>query len=144
MRNVQHRNEAQRKEDGMPQKEPVQVVIEFMDRINAADVDGLCARMTEDHVFIDGLGNRFAGRENMRAGWKMYLSMFPDYRVAHEDVFEAHNTVAVFGTASGIRGKRQVTERKIPGGFPLLGRRSSAMVRSRNGAFIATISRRGS
>lgn len=76
------------------------LVLKFMDRINAADVDGLCALMTEDHVFIDGLGNRLVGRESMREGWKMYLSLFPDYRVSHEDLFEEHNTVAVFGTAS--------------------------------------------
>jgi ketosteroid isomerase-like protein len=92
----------------MTQKEPMQVVIEFIERINAADVDGLCALMTEDHVFVDGLGNRFAGRAAMRGGWKMYFSMFPDYRVSHEDVFEAHNVVAIFGTASGtyaVNGK---------------------------------------
>jgi ketosteroid isomerase-like protein len=89
-------------------KQPVPVVLEFMDRINAADVEGVCRLMTEDHVFIDGLGNRFAGRESMRAGWKMYFSWFPDYRVSHQEIFQEHASVAVFGVASGtyaVNGK---------------------------------------
>ncbi|MGP0020035.1 MAG: nuclear transport factor 2 family protein [Candidatus Sulfotelmatobacter sp.] len=88
--------------------EPMTVVLEFMDRINAADVDGLCRLMTEAHVFTDGLGNSFSGRENMRAGWKTYFSWFPDYRVSHEEIFQEHDSVAVFGTASGtfaVNGK---------------------------------------
>jgi ketosteroid isomerase-like protein len=82
-------------------KEAIATVLEFMDRINAADVDGLCSLMTDDYLFIDGLGNRFTGREHMRTGWKMYFSWFPDYRVSHEEIFQEHNIVAVFGIASG-------------------------------------------
>jgi len=89
-------------------KEPATVVLEFMDLINAADVDALCPLMTDDHVFVDGLGNRFAGREKMRSGWKMYFSWFPDYRVSHEEIFQEHGSVAIFGAASGtfaVNGK---------------------------------------
>jgi ketosteroid isomerase-like protein len=92
----------------MEAKEPVAVVLEFMDRINGTDVDGLCRLMTEDHVFVDGLGHRFTGREKMRAGWKMYFSWFPDYRVSHEEIFQEHGSVAIFGSASGtfaVNGK---------------------------------------
>ena len=80
---------------------PAEVALQFMDRINAADVDGLCRLMTEDHVFIDGLGNRTAGREKLRGAWKMYFAWFPDYRLSHEDVFQEQSTVAIFGTAGG-------------------------------------------
>jgi ketosteroid isomerase-like protein len=83
------------------QRAPAQVVLAFMDRINAGDVEGIVALMTDDHVFVDGLGNRVTGKEKMRGGWKYYFSMFPDYRVSHEDVLADHDTVAVFGTASG-------------------------------------------
>jgi len=92
----------------METKEPVAVVLEFMDRINAIDVDGLCRLMTEDHIFVDGLGDRFIGREKMRAGWKMYFSWFPDYRVSHEEIFQEHGSVAIIGSASGtfaVNGK---------------------------------------
>ncbi|HXJ17356.1 MAG TPA: nuclear transport factor 2 family protein [Candidatus Polarisedimenticolia bacterium] len=85
----------------MGTKKPKAVVLEFIDKINGADVDGLCALMTDDHVFVDALGNRVRGREGMRAGWKGYFTLFPDYRITHEEVFQNRETVAVFGTASG-------------------------------------------
>lgn len=84
------------------------VALKFIERINASDVDGICNLMTDDHVFFDGLGNRFAGKENMRAGWKMYFSWFPDYRISHEEIFRERNIVAVFGFASAtyaVNGK---------------------------------------
>jgi ketosteroid isomerase-like protein len=83
------------------QQAPAQVVLAFMDRINTGDVDGIVSRMTDDHIFVDGLGNRVVGKEKMRGGWKYYLSMFPDYRVSHEDVLADHSIVVVFGSASG-------------------------------------------
>jgi len=85
----------------MDTQNPTTVVLEFIDKINASDVSGLCLLMTEDHIFIDGLGNRVQGRERLRAGWKGYFSRFPDYRISHEEIFENRDVVAVFGTASG-------------------------------------------
>jgi ketosteroid isomerase-like protein len=80
---------------------PTEVVLAFMERINAGDVDGIVALLTDDHVFVDGLGNRVVGKEKMRGGWKYYFSMFPDYRVSHEEVFADRDVVAVFGSATG-------------------------------------------
>ena len=48
---------------------PLQVTQKFVERINAGDVGGLAALMTEDHRFIDSLGNVVSGREAMKAGW---------------------------------------------------------------------------
>ena len=87
---------------------PVEIVLSFMDRINAANVEQLCALMTEDHVFVDGLGNRVQGRETMRKGWTVYFHMFPDYRISHTDIFSQGNVVAAFGSAEGtlaVEGK---------------------------------------
>lgn len=80
---------------------PVGVALAFLDRINAHDVEGLCALMTEDHVFMDGLGTRSQGREQMRKGWTLYFSWFPDYRVSHEDVLSRDSTVLLTGSAEG-------------------------------------------
>jgi ketosteroid isomerase-like protein len=77
---------------------PVDTVLAFLEQINARNMDGLCALMTDDHVFLDGLGNRMQGRESMRKG---YLRMFPDYRVSHTDVFSQGDVVAAFGSAEG-------------------------------------------
>jgi hypothetical protein len=56
--------------------------------------------MTEDHVFVDSLGNRLAGWETLRAGWKSYWALFPDYRISHEEIFEDRGVVAVLGAAT--------------------------------------------
>jgi ketosteroid isomerase-like protein len=87
---------------------PVETVLAFLDRINQRDVDKLVELMTEDHVFIDSLGHSVQGREKMRAGWRGYYAMCPDYWVSHEETFQNGNKVAVFGVAGGTisaRGK---------------------------------------
>ncbi len=82
-------------------KSPVDTVLAFLAQINARNVDGLCVLMTEDHVFLDGLGNRMQGREVMRKGWAGYFRMFPDYRVSHADIFSEGDVVAAFGSVEG-------------------------------------------
>jgi ketosteroid isomerase-like protein len=79
----------------------VDTVLGFLDRINRHDVDQLAESMTEDHVFIDSLGNSVSGRETMRSGWRNYFAFCPDYWVLHEAVFPGGDLVAVFGTAGG-------------------------------------------
>jgi ketosteroid isomerase-like protein len=80
---------------------PVETVLEFMQRINQRDAAKLAALMTEDHLFLDGLGHAVRGRENMRAAWLSYYGMCPDYWVSHEAVFANGLQVAVFGEAGG-------------------------------------------
>lgn len=85
----------------MESAEPMQVVMEFIKRINAGDVDVLCQLLTEDHIFQDALGKRFMGRETLRAGWTAYYQQISDYKIRGEEFFQDKNHVAVFGTASG-------------------------------------------
>lgn len=80
---------------------PLHVVRSFVDRINAHDVEGLTALMTDDHVFIDALGARTVGRDAMRLGWKSYLDAFPDYEVTVDEWVERDDVVGLFGTARG-------------------------------------------
>src|SRR5271156_2970935 len=80
---------------------PTETVLQFMDRINQRDADKLAELMTEDHVFFDSLGNSVRGREKMRAGWRGYFALCPDYWVSHEEIFANGNLVAVFGSAGG-------------------------------------------
>ena len=54
----------------------------FVARINAHDLAGLGELMTEDHVFVDALENRTAGRAVMRAGWQRYFSLVSDYKIS--------------------------------------------------------------
>jgi ketosteroid isomerase-like protein len=80
---------------------PVETVLLFLDCINQRDVDKLAELMTEDHVFIDSLGQSVQGREKMRAGWRSYYALCPDYWVSHEEIFRNEDLVAVFGSAGG-------------------------------------------
>jgi ketosteroid isomerase-like protein len=45
------------------EKAVVDAALAFVERINDHDVDGLVALMTEDHCFVDGLGQVVRGRE---------------------------------------------------------------------------------
>jgi ketosteroid isomerase-like protein len=82
-------------------KNPVDVALAFVAGINAHDVAGLCDLMTEGHGFIDALGGRFEGRENMRAGWKEFFRLFPGYRIDIETTMATSATVGLFGVATG-------------------------------------------
>ncbi|MGO9945406.1 MAG: nuclear transport factor 2 family protein, partial [Steroidobacteraceae bacterium] len=95
-------------------KSAVETVLEFLDRINQHDVDKLAEYMTEDHVFIDTLGQSVSGREKMRSGWRGYFAFCPDYWVSHEEVFPSGKLVAVFGAAGGTiaAGERLPPENK--------------------------------
>jgi len=73
----------------------------FVRAINRQDVDGIVALMSEDHHFIDSLGNLTEGREKMRKGWEMYFRMVPDYTVAIEETLCDGPVVVMLGTAQG-------------------------------------------
>ena len=78
--------------------DPVKIALAFVGRINAKDVDGLCALMTKNHRFVDSMGDLHAGRERMREGWRRYLALFPDYRVTVTHTFSAGARAALFGS----------------------------------------------
>ena len=78
---------------------PTEVALDFLERINQHNADRLAELMTEDHVFIDSLGNTVNGREKMRYGWRGYYALCPDYWVSHEEIFSEGNRVGIFGAA---------------------------------------------
>ncbi len=57
----------------------------FVRAINRQDADALAGMMTEEHRFIDSLGNAVAGREAVRNAWLGYFRMVPDYSIAVEE-----------------------------------------------------------
>ena len=84
------------------------MALAFVAKINDHDVNGLVELMTADHVFVDRLSTTFRGAEQMRQGWKMYFSLFPDYAIEVTDEFERGDVVAMFGKAHGtfaVNGK---------------------------------------
>ena len=87
-------------------------VLAFIDRINAHDVEGLAALMTDDHRFIDPCGNEVVGREIMTAGWRGYYEMFPVYSIEVNEIFEQDENFGMFGYAGGsFKGKAEASWR---------------------------------
>ena len=78
-----------------------EVILAFIDRINAHDVAGLAELMSDDHTFIDAHGNEVSGKEQMVAGWRGYFEWFPDYFIEVTDIFENGEMFGMFGFAGG-------------------------------------------
>ena len=88
---------------------PTEVALEFVRRINLRSPDCLAELMTEDHLFVDSLGECRSGRERVSGGWASYLAMFPDYEVEVERTFDRGEEVVLLGRARGTYA---------PGGVP--------------------------
>jgi ketosteroid isomerase-like protein len=85
----------------MENTDPRSVVLAFVSRINAGDVDGIAALLTDDHEFIDTAGASFRGRENLREGWVGYFRLFPDYHIDAPAVRVEGSTITLVGTSTG-------------------------------------------
>lgn len=85
----------------MTAENSVAIVRAFVEKINTHEVAGLCALMTEEHVFVDSLGTTIRGRETMRTGWTGYFNWFPDYQISVTDIFVRDHFIGLFGVAQG-------------------------------------------
>lgn len=74
---------------------------EFVAAINRHDIETLASLMTEDHLFVDSLGNRVQGVDSMRGGWKAYFAMCPDYWIQVRNQLATEDTVLAIGEAGG-------------------------------------------
>lgn len=85
----------------MAQDTPASVALAFIERINARDLDGLTALLTDDHLFIDYRGNEERGRDLVREGWAGYFRAYPDYRIRVDHVLTSGDGVAIVGRTTG-------------------------------------------
>ena len=74
---------------------------QFVMAINHHDVTALSALMAPDHLFVDSLGNRLQGAQNMEGGWRGYFAMCPDYWISTTHIFAEGETVLASGEAGG-------------------------------------------
>lgn len=84
----------------MPSK-PVQVTLDFVDKINQGNVDGLAALLAPDHAFMDLAGEVETGKQNLAAAWGDYLSTYPNYHIYIRQLFENENDVILIGHTTG-------------------------------------------
>jgi uncharacterized protein (TIGR02246 family) len=88
---------------------PTETVTEFLARINQRDPSRLAELLTDDHIFIDSIGNTVKGRDNMAAAWGQYFAFCPDYQVTAESILADGEQVAVIGTAGGTIAQNGTT-----------------------------------
>jgi ketosteroid isomerase-like protein len=77
-----------------------QVVLSFVDAINAHDVEriiGLCAK---DHCFVDAYGT-VVSADRVQSAWAAYFRFMPLYGIEVETLLCKGDTAAVFGWAWG-------------------------------------------
>ena len=96
----------------MNSKGPADVALEFVERINAGDLEGLTALMTEDHTFVDLAGDIERGREVMREGWAGYFSAFPEYTIHVSRVAALGNVVIIIGGTTGSQIPPEIEARE--------------------------------
>lgn len=77
------------------------VICNYIDAVNRADVDELYALMSDDYLFIDAHDNHVYGKDAMRESWTGYFAMFPDYRIEVEEIFMKGSSACLLGYASG-------------------------------------------
>lgn len=80
---------------------PVDVTLRFVAAINAHDVAGIAALMTDNHRFIDSLGAVVSGKAKMREAWQVYLTMVPDYQIDVRWTCYNREVVVILGAARG-------------------------------------------
>jgi len=93
----------------MPAKHDLKyIALEFVEKINEQDVDGICDLMSDDFIFVDSMGGSMYGRDAMKQAWRDYFAMFPDYEISITHILQQENIIAILGTAKGtyaVRGK---------------------------------------
>lgn len=99
-------------------KTAADIAFAFIDHINAHDVHRLATLMTDDFLFVDGLGQEVRGSRQMEKGWEAYFTWFPDYSIQVDEAFCQGPLVGLFGSAQGtyaVDGKLLPENRwKIP------------------------------
>jgi len=77
-----------------------EIVNSFIQAINDHDVDKIYTLMSDDHIFVDGYGDKHVGKNGMKEGWQQYYSMFPDYKIEITDIIENESIIGLFGYAN--------------------------------------------
>lgn len=93
---------------------PTALALGFVDCINRGDLDGLVARMSEDHRLEVFDQAPVVGRDENRAAWRGYLESFPRYVIYPHRIAAEGDVVAILGHTTGSHlGLPDVEEEKL-------------------------------
>jgi ketosteroid isomerase-like protein len=73
------------------------IALEFNEKINQRDLEGLAELMTDDHTFIDNSGEITKGKDVMKEGWREFFNKYPDYQNIFTCVTTLSNIVVMVG-----------------------------------------------
>ena len=73
------------------------IALEFNQKINKQDLEGLAELTTDDHTFIDNFGEITKGKDVMKEGWREFFKKYPDYRNIITSVTIQDNVVVMVG-----------------------------------------------
>ena len=85
------------------------IVLSFVKAINDHNVNKIVSLMSDDHIFIDGIGQKVIGKDPMKAGWEAYYKLFPDYMIDVQEITEKGAIFGLFGYAKATY-KNQVNK----------------------------------
>ena len=85
-------------------------ILDFIDRINAHDVDGILGLMDDDYTFVNSAGDTFKGRDLMRDVWADQFHLYPDFRIRVQRVVADTAGVGVFGRSEGTYNPQNRTK----------------------------------
>lgn len=93
--------------------EPVDAVLDFIERINSRDPQVIVDAITDDHEFTDSAGGTVRGRSAMLKAWTAYFCLFPDYQVHVDRILPRDDRVIVVGHSTGTlspEGRAELSE----------------------------------
>jgi hypothetical protein len=77
------------------------IILDFIEAINKANIDGILNLMADDHILIDSQDNKMTGKDNLRQAWIGYFELFPDYKIEVNEILEKDFLTCILGSASG-------------------------------------------
>jgi len=81
--------------------EKVNIALDFIEKINRGDVDGIAGLLAPNHIFEDIQGDTEAGKGRISEVWRRFLESHPEYRIYIRRVFDLPNGVALSGHTTG-------------------------------------------
>ncbi len=79
----------------------VDIAIEFVERRNRRDFDGLVGLMTPDFRLRPGGAEVISGQEKARDALVGYVSLWPEFQIHVSDVHQVNHTVIIVGRTTG-------------------------------------------
>ena len=88
--------------------EPVAIILDYIDCINAGDSKKLVTLQTEDFAFTDMGGSIYIGRD----GWEGYFNDYPEYKIHVKHILMSGDGVAIVGTTTGSHVESKYEEKE--------------------------------